>query len=92
LKNFSPHRSDVLRILKSKGPLTYSELKSLAGFKIEKDSGKFAYHLRRLLRQSLVAFTKSRRRYKITNLGILVLHLAEEIEKGDRICFLGIIV
>ena len=81
MKNSSPHRIDILRILKSKGPQTYSDLKSLAGFKTDKDSGKFAYHLRRLLRQSLVVFTKSKRCYKITNLGKLVLHLAEEIEK-----------
>jgi ribonucleoside-triphosphate reductase len=29
----SPNRIDILKILNSKGPLTYSELKSLAGFK-----------------------------------------------------------
>jgi len=51
----SPNRIDILRILNSKGPLTYSELKSLAGFKSKKESGKFAYHLRKLLRLSLVA-------------------------------------
>jgi len=44
----SPNRIDILRILNSKGPLTYSELKSLAGFKSKKESGKFAYHLRKL--------------------------------------------
>jgi hypothetical protein len=65
----SPNRIDILRILNSKGPLTYSELKSLAGFKSKKESGKFAYHLRKLLRQSLVALNKSERRYTITNLG-----------------------
>ena len=54
----SPNRIDV-RILNSMGPLTYSELKSLAGFKSKKESGKFAYHLRKLLRQSLVALTKA---------------------------------
>ena len=59
----SPNRIDILRILNSKGPLTYSELKSLAGFKSKKESGKFAYHLRKLLRQSLVALNKSERRY-----------------------------
>ena len=77
----SPNRIDILKILTLEGPQTYSDLKSTAGFKTEKDSGKFAYHLRRLLRQSLVAFNKSEARYKITNLGKLVLHLAEEIEK-----------
>ena len=75
----SPNRIDILRILNSKGPLTYSELKSLAGFKSKKESGKFAYHLRKLLRQSLVALNKSERRYTITNLGNLVLSLARQI-------------
>ena len=62
----SPNRIDILRILNSKGPLTYSELKALAGFKSKKESGKFAYHLRKLLRQSLVALNKAERRYTIT--------------------------
>ena len=71
----SPNRIDILRILNSKGPLTYSELKSLAGFKSKKESGKFAYHLRKLLRQSLVALNKSERRYTITNLSLI--HISE---------------
>ena len=81
----SPNRIDILRILNSKGPLTYSELKSLAGFKSKKESGKFAYHLRKLLRQSLVALNKSERRYTITILGKLVLSLARQIEERSII-------
>ncbi len=81
----SPNRIDILKILNSKGPLTYSELKSLAGFKSKKESGKFAYHLRKLLRQSLVALNKSERRYTITNLGKLVLSLARQIEERSII-------
>ena len=77
----SPNRIDILRILNNKGPLTYSELKSLAGFKSKKESGKFAYHLRKLLRQSLVGLNKGERRYTITNLGKLVLNLARQIEE-----------
>lgn len=81
----SPNRIDILRILNSKGPLTYSELKSLAGFKSKKESGKFAYHLRKLLRQSLVSLNKSEKRYTITNLGKLVLSLARQIEERSII-------
>lgn len=81
----SPNRIDILRILNAKGPLTYSELKALAGFKSKKESGKFAYHLRKLLRQSLVALNKSERRYTITNLGKLVLSLARQIEERSVI-------
>ena len=46
----SPNRIDILENFKFKRPLTYSELKSLAGFKSKKESGKFAYHLRKLLK------------------------------------------
>jgi anaerobic ribonucleoside-triphosphate reductase len=81
----SPNRIDILRILNSKGPLTYSELKALAGFKSKKESGKFAYHLRKLLRQLLVALNKTERRYTITNLGKLVLSLARQIEERSII-------
>src|ERR687888_1930629 len=81
----SPNRIDILRILNTKGPLTYSELKALAGFKSKKESGKFAYHLRKLLRQLLVALNKTERRYTITNLGKLVLSLARQIEERSII-------
>lgn len=77
----SPNRIDVLRILNSKGSLPYSELKALAGFRSKKESGKFAYHLRKLLRQALVAANKNEKRYTITNLGKLVLNLAKQIEE-----------
>src|SRR5919198_912465 len=81
----SHNRVVILGILNFKGPLTYSELKSLAGFKSKKESGKFAYHLRKLLRQSLVALNKGERRYTITNLGKLVLSLARQIEERSII-------
>ncbi len=81
----SPNRIDILRILNSKGPLTYSELKSHAGFRSKKESGKFAYHLRKLLKQSLVALNKSEKKYTITNLGKLVLSLARQIEERSII-------
>ncbi|HEX5519640.1 MAG TPA: ATP cone domain-containing protein, partial [Candidatus Nitrosocosmicus sp.] len=65
--------------------MTYSELKSLAGFRSKKESGKFAYHLRKLLKQSLVGLNKAERRYTITNLGKLVLNLARQIEEKSMI-------
>jgi ribonucleoside-triphosphate reductase len=42
----SPNRIDILRILNSKGPLTYSELKSLAGFKSKKRIRKICLSLK----------------------------------------------
>jgi len=79
----APKRIDILRVLKSKSTQTYLDLKSLAGFKSKRDGGKFAYHLRRLLRQSLITLNKSGKRYEITNLGRVVLYIAEkQVEKS----------
>ena len=44
----SPNRIDILRILNSKGPLTYSELKSLAGFKSKKREWKICIPLEKI--------------------------------------------
>ena len=81
----SPQRLDILKILNVKGPLTYSALKSLAGFKSKKESGKFAYHLRKLVRQLLIQLNRQERKYTVTNLGRLVLNLTRQIEEQSLI-------
>ena len=81
----SSNRLDILRILNAKGPLSYSELKTLAGFKSKKESGKFAYHLRKLVKQLLVTLNRSERRYTVTNLGRLILNLTRQIEEQSVI-------
>ena len=77
----SPSRIDILRILNARGMMSYSDLKALAGFRSKRESGKFAYHLRKLSRQSLVALNRTDKRYALTNLGKLVLSLAKQIEE-----------
>ena len=62
-------RDEILENLDSKGPLTYGEMRSHTRFKSRLDSGKFAFHLRRLLQKSLVEFDPSERRYHISGLG-----------------------
>jgi len=81
----SPNRLEVLRILNSKGPLSYSDLKTLAGFKSKKESGKFAYHLRKLVRQTLVSLNRNDRKYSISSLGRLVLNLTRQIEEQSML-------
>ena len=77
----SPSRLEILRQLNSKGPMSYSELKSSTGFRAKKESGKFAYHLRKLLRQGLVQHNRLDKKYSITPLGRLVLNAAREIDE-----------
>ncbi|MDA4112044.1 MAG: helix-turn-helix domain-containing protein [Thaumarchaeota archaeon] len=81
----SPNRLDILRILNTKGPLSYSELKTLAGFKSKKESGKFAYHLRKLVKQTLIALNRAERKYVVTSLGRLVLNLTKQIEEQSML-------
>jgi ribonucleoside-triphosphate reductase len=81
----SPQRLEIMKILNIKGPLTYSALKSLAGFKSKKESGKFAYHLRKLVRQLLIQLNRQERKYTVTNLGRLVLNLTRQIEEQSLV-------
>ena len=77
----SPQRLRILRALNSKGPLSYSELKRLAGFHPKSESGKFAYHLRSLDNPGLVLLDKNTKRYDITNLGKMSISLVKQIEE-----------
>jgi DNA-binding HxlR family transcriptional regulator len=86
----SSSRLEILHRLNTKGSLSYSELKALAGFRAKKESGKFAYHLRRLVKHQLVSHDRAEKKYSITNLGKTVLMLAKQIEEqsvlgGSRI-------
>ena len=72
------NRINILQILNSKGYLPYDELRTQCGFKTQRGSGIFAYQLKKLLEQSLIAHGKSEREYVITNLGKLVLNLDEK--------------
>lgn len=73
-------RLEILRVLYSKGSTSYTELKSSAGFGSQKDSGKFAYHLRKLAKLSLIEKNSSEKQYNITSKGKLILELVDKIE------------
>jgi ribonucleoside-triphosphate reductase len=81
----SPTRLEILRILNTKGPLSYSDLKTLAGFRSKKESGKFAYHLRKLVKQTLVSLDRGERKYVISSLGRLVLNLTRQVEERSML-------
>ena len=49
--------------------MTYAELRSRTRFKSRADSGRFAFHLRMLLRESLVELDPSGMRYHISDPG-----------------------
>lgn len=75
----NPVRLDIIQKLNMRGNMTYTELKALTGFKAKKESGKFAYHLRKLVKANLVMHYSSDKKYGVTPLGKAVLLLARQI-------------
>ena len=60
-------RDEILKNLDSAGSMTYAELRSRTRFKSRADSDRFAFHLRRLLRESLVELDPSGMRYSVAD-------------------------
>lgn len=77
----APSRLEILKILSAKGGMTYTELKEAAGFMPKRESGKFAYHLKKLVQQSLIIQNRQERKYTLSPLGRLVLTLSKQIEE-----------
>ena len=84
----SPYTFEILQILDSKGPLSYSKLKTLADIKPE-ESSKFAYRLQKLVMEGLVSRNRAKRHYVITNpAGKVIIGIEKMVEK-ERIDMYG---
>lgn len=74
-------RLQVLTLLYDKGPLTYTEIMTSIKMNQGKDAGKFAYHLKFLLRTDLIEPELDTKKYKLTDLGKMIVDIAEEIDR-----------
>ncbi len=74
-------RLNILRHLFSRGVLSYTEIMSLLKMSPSKDAGRFAYHLKALLNADLIEPDPKTKKYKLTDLGRLVLDVVDEVEK-----------
>ncbi len=79
----SEARGNILKVLHDNGPLTYSELKFKSGFVSKKESGKFAYHLRKLRKYDLLKLDRPSRDYSLTDFGSLIRMLLAPLEDDD---------
>jgi len=77
----SPVRMQILRLLSSKGPLTYTEVMSAIKLDPIRDAGKFVYHLKSLMEAGLIRLDKESKKYSITELGGLVVKFARDVEE-----------
>ncbi|MEM2738127.1 MAG: anaerobic ribonucleoside-triphosphate reductase [Candidatus Bathyarchaeia archaeon] len=74
-------RLQILNSLFDKGELSYTELMGLLKMSPSRDAGRFAYHLKFLLKADLVEVDVESKKYRLTDLGKMVLEVADEIEK-----------
>ncbi|MEM2428404.1 MAG: helix-turn-helix domain-containing protein, partial [Candidatus Bathyarchaeia archaeon] len=77
----SPIRFEVLRLLRLNRTLTYSEIMDMLGLEPAKHAGKFAYHLRSLVKARLIEKTDDGKTYRLTDLGVRVLEFAQELNE-----------
>jgi anaerobic ribonucleoside-triphosphate reductase len=74
-------RLQILNLLFDRGPLSYTELMSSLKMNPSRDAGRFAYHLKFLLKADLVEADVESKKYCLTDLGKMVIDVAEQIEK-----------
>ena len=77
----SPIRFEVLRLLRLNRTLTYSEIMDKLGLEPTKHAGKFAYHLRSLIKARLIEKADDGKTYRLTDLGVRVLEFAQELNE-----------
>ena len=77
----SPLRLQILNLLFDRGPLSYTELMSSLKMNPSRDAGRFAYHLKSLLKADLVEADVETKKYCLTELGKTVIDVADRIEK-----------
>jgi len=74
-------RLQVLNLLLEKGPLSYTEIMNILKLNPSRDAGRFAYHLKFLLKADLVEPDAETKKYRLTDLGRMLVDVAETIEQ-----------
>jgi anaerobic ribonucleoside-triphosphate reductase/predicted transcriptional regulator len=77
----SPFRLNILNLLFDKGALSYTELMNSLKMNPSRDAGRFAYHLKFLLKADLIEADAEAKKYYLTELGKTVIDVADRIEK-----------
>jgi ribonucleoside-triphosphate reductase len=77
----SPLRLQILNLLFDKGELSYTELMNQLKMNPSRDAGRFAYHLKFLLKANLVEVDSEAKKYFLTDLGKMVIDVADRVEK-----------
>ncbi len=77
----SPLRLEILDLLLNRGPLSYTEIMNSLRLSPTRDAGRFAYHLKFLLKAGIIDPDAKTKKYHITDLGGMIISVSEEIEE-----------
>jgi anaerobic ribonucleoside-triphosphate reductase len=77
----SPIRLQILNLVFDTGALSYTELMNSLKMNPSRDAGRFAYHLKFLLKADLLEADSETKKYVLTDLGKMVLDVADRVEK-----------
>ncbi len=77
----SPLRLQILNLLFEKGDLSYTELMNSLKMNPSRDAGRFAYHLKFLLKADLIEADVEAKKYCLTELGKMIIDVSDRIEK-----------
>jgi anaerobic ribonucleoside-triphosphate reductase len=74
-------RMQLLLILVDKGPQSYTDLMKILKLNPSRDAGRFAYHLKYLLKADLIEPDVDNKEYRITDLGKTMINFTEDIQQ-----------
>lgn len=74
-------RMQILNILLNKGPQSYTELMKILNLNPTREAGRFAYHLKYLLKADLIEPDVETKEYRLTDLGRTMIGFTEDIEQ-----------
>jgi len=74
-------RLEVLNLLLDRGPLSYTEIMNILHLNPSRDAGRFAYHLKFLLKADLIEPDVETKKYRLTDLGRMLVDVTETIEE-----------
>jgi len=74
-------RLRILNLLFDRGPLSYTEIMDVLRLSPTRDAGRFAYHLKSLLKTDLIEPDVKTKKYRLTDLGRKIVEVSEEIEE-----------
>ncbi len=76
----APIRIQTLNFLLERGPMSYTEIMNTLKLDATRDAGRFAYHLKSLLKADLIEPDVETKNYRLTDLGRCIIEITDEIE------------